>query len=83
MLSAEKSVQKFGNHENMRAQSEQTALDQQLALLSSEDLSSLLGSSMSPVGPGFRDYNPFRNSPFNNSFNNAFPNTFPNVFRNK
>lgn len=57
-------------------------LDASLARISDEELDAICGT---PVGAGnpFRDYNPFRNNPFNNTFNNAFPNAFPNIFRNK
>jgi hypothetical protein len=80
---AGKSTQRGEENEGFAAQSEQRELDEQLATLRSEDLLLLLGPSLSPGGPGFRDYNPFRNTPFNNTFNNAFPNTFGNTFRNK
>jgi hypothetical protein len=62
------------------------SLDEALKILDEGDLDALTGASVIPAakyGPGFRDYNPFRNSPFNNSFNNAFPNAFPNIFRNR
>jgi hypothetical protein len=61
-------------------------LDQRIQTIREEDLNSLTTLPVSAgrdPGPSFRDYNPFRNSPFNNTFNNAFPNAFPNVFRNK
>ena len=61
---------------------ERTELDILLEKILDEELCAIGGS---PVGAGnpFRDYNPFRNNPFNNTFNNAFPNAFPNIFRNK
>jgi hypothetical protein len=57
-------------------------LDKRLEGIRDEDLARISGLPFQAGSP-FRDYNPFRNSPFNNTFNNAFPNAFPNVFRNK
>ena len=53
-------------------------LDLKLQSLKEADLISVMGQMMAPWGPSFRDYNPFRNTPFNNTFNNAFPNVFKN-----